>query len=73
MKREGEAECASILPYSIDIYNEASLMNELTNLIYRYPLVRRWILKIDNENNSRGLAFIDVYKLLGKKVRRAVE
>ena len=37
-----------ILPYSTDIYSESSLLNELTNLIYRYPYVRRWLLKIDN-------------------------
>jgi hypothetical protein len=62
-----------VLPYSVDIYSEFSLLNELTNLIYRYPYVKRWILKIDNEQESRGLAYIDVYKILGKKINKSAE
>lgn len=59
-------ESIGVLPYSIDIYNENSFLNELTNLVYRYPYVKRWVLKIDNESSSRGLAYIDVSKILGK-------
>ena len=28
--------------------------------------MKRWILKIDNETNSRGIAYIDVSRILGK-------
>lgn len=45
---EAKDEGFGILPYSVDIYTESSLLNELTNMIYRYPYVKRWVLKIDN-------------------------
>ena len=54
------------MPYSVDVYSQSGLLNELTNLIYRYPFVKRWVLKIDNETNSRGIAYIDVSRILGK-------
>lgn len=59
-----------MLPYSIDIYNQSSLLNELTNMIYSYPQVRKWVLKIDSETSSRGVAVVDTSKLVGKRLHR---
>lgn len=39
-------------------------------MIYRYPNVKRWVLKIDSETSSRGVAVIDTSKLLGKQLLR---
>ena len=65
--------CLPVLPYSSDIYSEFSLLNELTNLVYCYPEVRRWVLKIDNECESRGVAYLEVSKVLGTGVRLRAE
>lgn len=48
------------------------MLNELTNLIYRYPFVKRWVLKIDNEAASRGVAYIDISKIVGKQLLQRV-
>lgn len=48
------------------------MLNELTNLIYRYPFVKRWVLKIDNEGASRGVAYIDISKIIGKHLLQRV-
>jgi IQ domain-containing protein H len=66
-------ESMGVLPYSIDIYSQSSLLNELTNLIYRYPYVKRWLLKVDNESQSRGIAYIDVAKIFGKFLTKLAE
>ena len=62
-----------MLPYSVDIYSQNGLLNELTNLVYRYPYVKKWVFKIDNEFRSRGLAYLDVSKILGRVLAKFTE
>ena len=42
--------------------------NDLTKLIVKYSWVRIWVLKIDDEFESRGIAYLDPGKLLSKKL-----
>lgn len=48
LKETKEDEYFGVLPYTKNIYNRTSLINELTFLVFNYPSVRRWVLKIDN-------------------------
>lgn len=39
----------------------------------KYPSFTQWILKIDNEFRSRGLALIDCTKVLSKVIQRSLK
>jgi hypothetical protein len=47
-------------PGVTEIYDEKELLNSLALLIQNNHHVNRWFLKIDNESNSRGLAWIQL-------------
>ena len=49
-----------IPPGSFDIYDEKEFLLTLTKLIAYNLDVSQWVFKIDDEVNSRGLAFLDI-------------
>lgn len=57
-----------VLPYCSDIYNVNSFINELALLIVKYSEINRWVLKIDNEINSRGIAYLDISRIIPRKL-----
>jgi hypothetical protein len=61
-----------ILPFAKDIYSLKYLISQMTVLVLAHPHVGRWVLKIDNEFDSRGLAFVEVNKLLPRKMLKHI-
>ena len=57
-----------VLPYCSDIFSSNSFINELALLIVKYPLINRWVLKIDSEIDSRGIACFDITKIIPQKL-----
>lgn len=47
-------------PGSYDIYDEKETLLTLTKLIAYNPGIDTWLLKISNETNSRGIAYLNV-------------
>ena len=54
-------------PSSYEIYDEREFINSLTLLIVNNPMVKRWVFKIDDEFNGRGIAFINLHEVKGMK------
>lgn len=50
-------------PWAVDIYDEDEFYNSLAGLVVKHPEVRTWLLKIDDERNSRGTAYLDLQKI----------
>lgn len=50
-------------PGAFEIYDEKELINTLAVLITNNPAVPTWLLKIDDESQGRGIAFLHVRKL----------
>ena len=59
-KRIFQAAGVATPPGEYDIYNQQQLEENLAQLVTRNIKVTRWLLKIDNEFRSRGIAMIDV-------------
>ena len=70
MKEDPEFSC---LPFVKDIYCEETFFNDLAKLIVENSWVKIWVLKIDNEFESRGIAYINVTKILSKKLLNALK
>ena len=49
-----------VSPGVTEIYDEKELINSLALLIQNNNHVDRWMLKIDNETNSRGIAYLEI-------------
>jgi hypothetical protein len=55
------AECPFLLPESaVDIYTEEDLISTLAILIFQNQSSRKWLLKIDDEINGRGIAVLNL-------------
>ncbi|CAK0790645.1 unnamed protein product, partial [Prorocentrum cordatum] len=50
-------------PWAVDIYDEDELLSSLAGMIVRHPDVQVWLLKIDDERDGRGLAYVDLAKM----------
>lgn len=48
------------------------LANELAFMIQSRPHAWRWIFKIDNEQSSRGLAYLEVNKIIPKHMLKFI-
>ena len=46
-----------------DMFEEAELLVVLSKFISDYPEYQKWLIKIDNESNGRGIAVVDVRRL----------
>jgi len=47
-------------PLAIDIYDHSELYLHLASMVYEYPGISTWLIKIDDEMNSMGTAVLDV-------------
>eukprot|EP00933_Yihiella_yeosuensis_P044804 TRINITY_DN40075_c0_g1_i1.p1 TRINITY_DN40075_c0_g1~~TRINITY_DN40075_c0_g1_i1.p1 ORF type:complete len:1134 (-),score=232.67 TRINITY_DN40075_c0_g1_i1:84-3485(-) len=58
-------------PWAVDIYDEDEFFTSLAGLVVRYPEVKTWVFKIDDERDSRGHAYIDLSKMkeVGETIR----
>lgn len=50
-------------PWAVDIYDEDEFYTCLAGLVVKFPKVRTWVFKIDDERDSRGHAYIDLAKM----------
>lgn len=50
-------------PWVVDIYDEDEFYTSLAGLVVKFPQVRMWVFKIDDERDSRGHAYLDLSKL----------
>jgi hypothetical protein len=50
-------------PWAVDIYDEDEFFTSLAGLVVKYPHVRMWLFKIDDERDSRGHAYVDLHKM----------
>lgn len=50
-------------PWAVDIYDEDEFYTSFAGLIVRHPSVRTWVVKIEDEETSRGTAYIDINSL----------
>jgi hypothetical protein len=50
-------------PWAVDIYDEDEFYTSFAGLIVRHPGVRTWVIKIEDEESSRGTAYIDINSL----------
>lgn len=57
-------------PWAADIYDEDEFFTSLAGLVVKFPHIRTWLFKIDDERDSRGLAYVDVSKI--REVSEAV-
>lgn len=62
-KRLFAAAQVNMPPAAYDIYSEDDCFQALTRLVIRYPLVRRWLFKLDDEFGGRGHASFDMASL----------
>lgn len=62
-KRLFAAAQVNMPPAAYDIYSEDDCFQALTRLVIRYPLVRRWLFKLDDEFGGRGHASFDTASL----------
>ncbi|KAM3133631.1 hypothetical protein pb186bvf_014318 [Paramecium bursaria] len=61
-------------PQSIrNIYDEKELINSLAVLIQKNPSINIWILKIDDETQGRGIAWMDVRKMVKQDVVNIIQ
>jgi hypothetical protein len=47
-------------PGAFEIYEEKEFINTLAILILNNIKIDTWIFKVDDENNSRGIAYLNV-------------
>lgn len=50
-------------PWAVDVYDTDEFYTSLSDMVVRYPEVRHWVFKIDDEKSSRGHAYIDLAQL----------
>jgi len=62
-KRLFAAAQVNMPPAAYDIYSEEDCFLALTRLVIRYPLVRRWLFKLDDEFGGRGHVCFDMATL----------
>jgi hypothetical protein len=55
-----------IPPSSSLIFKPVDVVPQLSKLIFDYPHIDRWVMKIDGEFGGRGIAYVDRVQLLGK-------
>lgn len=49
-----------LAPSSVFLYKKEEIIPNITKLIFNNFHIERWVLKIDNEVNGRGIAFFDL-------------
>ncbi|CAD8086017.1 unnamed protein product [Paramecium sonneborni] len=49
-----------------NIYDEKELINSLSVLIIKNPIINTWIIKVDDESQGRGIAWLEVQKMIKK-------
>lgn len=59
-KRIFAAAQVNMPPAAYDIYSKDDCFQALTRLVIRYPNVKRWLFKMDDEFGGRGHAWIDM-------------
>ncbi|CAD8177263.1 unnamed protein product [Paramecium pentaurelia] len=47
-----------------NIYDEKELINSLSVLIIKNPNINTWIIKVDDEQQGRGIAWLEVQKMI---------
>lgn len=47
----------------VSIFSEKELINSLSILIFKNREIKQWYLKIEDEVNSRGLAYLNISKI----------
>ncbi|CAD8179992.1 unnamed protein product [Paramecium octaurelia] len=47
-----------------NIYDEKELINSLSVLIIKNPSINTWIIKVDDESSGRGIAWLEVQKMI---------
>ena len=52
--------CIDTLPSTMEMYDYGEFLNTFSVLIIKNPQVQTWVLKIDDEQNGRGIAFADL-------------
>lgn len=51
------------VPGAADIYDDDEFFTSLAGLVLKHPQIRTWVFKIDDERDSRGIAYIDLRKI----------
>lgn len=51
--------CIETLPSAMEMYDYGEFLNTFSVLIVKNPTIQSWVMKIDDEIQGRGIAYVD--------------